>query len=325
MRALGSLAAAAVLLTLPFWVGSNFYVDVLTEILIAAILAASYNLLIGYGGLLSLGHGAFYGLAGYMVTIASVTYGYSHAAAIAAALLGSLLVSAVVSVFVLRTVGLSLTMTTLAIGQLFWGISARWVGVTGGDSGLPGLQRPKPFGVDLAAPAPFYFATLAVSAMSLALIWRFVKSPFGVCLQGVRDQPRRMEALGHNVWLMRYIALVYAAFWSAVAGIMSAYFQKFVSPYNLGVEQAVAPLIMVILGGVTTATGPLLGAVMVIVVQRVVSTYVDAWPTLLGICFILTVLFAPKGLSHLVATGWHAAAARLQGPRPARTVQEKVL
>ncbi len=292
---------AMVAIVLPYAAPSNFYVNVCSEIWIFCIFAASYNLLIGYAGLLSLGHAACFGLGGYVVSIAVVKFGYSDISAILIALAVSMLFALVASALVLRTSGLSFMMTTLAMGQLLWGIAFRWVDMTGGDAGLPGLQRPVIHGIDLNSAPAFYYVSLAVAVAAILLMKRFVDSPFGNCLRGVRDQPRRMDAMGYNVWLIKYAVLLYSALWATVAGILFAYFQRFVSPFNLGIEQEIAPLIMVILGGVATFSGPLMGAAIVVVVERVLSSYVVAWPALLGLGFIATVMFAPNGLTERVA------------------------
>lgn len=313
-------AAAAgillVLIVLPAVSPSHFYINIATEVVIAAILASSYNLLLGFGGILSLCHATFYGVGAYVLAISVVKFGWPGALAIPLALSASVGLSAVLSPLILRTGGLSLMMTTLAIGQLLWGVAVRWVGMTGGDSGLAGLTRPSLLGFDLNAPSNFFYLTLAVGCLAVWLIVSFIESPFGQCLRGVRDQPKRMEAFGHNVWAVRYLTIVYASFWAAVAGVLFAYQQRFVSPYSLGVDQQLAPLIMVILGGLGTYVGPILGALIVVLVERVLSSYVQIWPTILGLAFIATVMFAPAGLSKLISDRW-----RVGSPKPAGDVK----
>ena len=127
-------------------------------------------------------------------------------------------------------------MLTLALSQVLWGTAYRWVSVTDGDNGLRGLTRPAPFGISLDDPTAFYYFALAVTVLALWLMARFVGSPFGAALRGTRDQPRRMSALGHNVWLIRWITFVYSGFWGAVSGLLFVYYHKYIHPASLSLD-----------------------------------------------------------------------------------------
>jgi branched-chain amino acid transport system permease protein len=170
------------------------------------------------------------------------------------------------------------------------------VSLTGGDNGLGGITRPAPFGIDLTVPLHFYGFTLTLFLGALALIALFVRSPMGAAMRGTRDQPRRMSALGHNVWLIRWLAFIMAGFWGALAGLLYMYYHAFISPHSLFITSSAEVLLMVISGGAGTLFGPMLGATLVLVLKNIVSAYIERWLMLLGMVFVLIVIFLPDGL-----------------------------
>ena len=195
-------------------------------------------------------------------------------------------------------------MITLALGQILWGLAFRWVSMTGGDNGIAGLTRPSPFGIDLASPMAFYYFTLVFFAFATSCIALFARSPFGACVRGARDQPRRMSALGHNVWMIRWITFVLAGFWGAVSGLLYVYYHKFISPHALSLTSSAEVLLMVIAGGAGTLLGPIAGAGIVVILKNVVSAYIERWTMLLGFVFVLIVMFVPDGLVPGLARLW---------------------
>ncbi|MGZ5112904.1 MAG: branched-chain amino acid ABC transporter permease [Usitatibacter sp.] len=287
---------AVALLALPWAIGGEYYVNLASQILIAAIFAMSLNLLVGYGGMTSLGHAAYLGVAAYATAWLMLRMDMGPLAAGAAALAVTTLMAGFYGLLALRASGLSFLMITLALGQILWGLAYRWVNVTGGDNGLSGLARPAPFGIDLKGATAFYYFTLAVFGIAFTLIAMLVRSPFGASLKGTRDQPRRMSALGHNVWLVRWVAFVLAGFWGAVSGVLYVYYNNYISPHALSLTQSAEVLLMVIAGGPATVLGPVVGAVLVVLVKNVVSAYLERWTMLLGVVFVLIVMFLPDGL-----------------------------
>ncbi|MGZ5583634.1 MAG: branched-chain amino acid ABC transporter permease [Usitatibacter sp.] len=287
---------AVALLALPWAIGGEYYVNLASQILIAAIFAMSLNLLVGYGGMTSLGHAAYLGVAAYATAWLMLRMDMGPLAAGAAALAVTTLMAGFYGLLALRASGLSFLMITLALGQILWGHAYRWVNVTGGDNGLSGLARPSPFGFDLKGATAFYYFTLAVFGIAFTLIAMLVRSPFGASLKGTRDQPRRMSALGHNVWLVRWVAFVLAGFWGAVSGVLYVYYNNYISPHALSLTQSAEVLLMVIAGGPATVLGPVVGAVLVVLVKNVVSAYLERWTMLLGVVFVLIVMFLPDGL-----------------------------
>jgi branched-chain amino acid transport system permease protein len=291
----GWILLAAALAALP-WIAGEYYVNLASQILIAAIFASSLNLLVGYGGLPSLGHASWLGLAAYMSAWMSLKLGLGHGLTAPAALLGTTLVACVFGWISLRATGLGFLMITLALSQVLWGTAYRWVSVTDGDNGLRGLTRPAPFGISLDNATSFYYFALIVTVAAIAVMAMFVASPFGAALRGTRDQPRRMAALGHDVWRVRWIAFVYAAFWGAVSGLLFVYYNKYIHPASLSITSSAEVLLGVIAGGSGTLAGPIVGAAIIMLLKNYVSAYVERWNMLMGFVFVLIVIFVPEGV-----------------------------
>ena len=301
-KTLLSLLIAA-LLVWPFAVG-EFYVNLVTQIFIAAIFAASLNLLVGYGGLPSLGHACFLGVAAYLSALMSLRWGLDHSLSAPLALVGTVLMAGLFGLIALRATGLGFLMLTLALSQVLWGTANRWVGVTEGDNGLRGLTRPQVFGMNLDDSITFYFFALLVAVFSFWMIARLVASPFGAALQGTRDQARRMSALGHNVWLIRWITFVYAGFWGGVSGLLFVYYHKYIHPASLSLTNSAEAMLSVIAGGAGTLAGPAIGAAIILLLKNYVSAYVERWNMLLGFVFVLIVVFMPDGLVPGIKRLW---------------------
>jgi branched-chain amino acid transport system permease protein len=313
-----ALALAAVaLVTLPLWVGNAYYVNVASQILFWAVFALALNVLVGYGGLVSLGHAGLFGMAGYAGALI-LTAGYGHALAILGALLVTLATSAVFALLSLRATGIGFLMITLALGQILWGIAYRWASLTNGDNGVNVTGRPAPFGLSLAGSSSFYYATLAVFALCLVSMLLLVRSPFGAALRGTRDQPRRMNALGYNVWLTRFMAFLFSGFWTGIAGLLFLYYNQFISPQIVALQTSAEALLMVISGGTATLLGPIAGAAIVVIMKNVVSAYVERWNLVLGVIFVAIISFMPEGLVpgcvRLARTGYRAVRGRRAAP-----------
>ena len=300
------LSGCLILLILFPWVGGEFYINLASQIFIFAIFAASINLLLGYGGLATLGHASYLGVAAYTSALLGLKLGLGHWIAAPAALLGTTLMACLFGLIALRATGLGFLMLTLALSQVLWGTAYRWVALTDGDNGLRGLSRP--FHLDDAAS--FYYFALAATAASLWLMARFVGSPFGAALRGTRDQPRRMSALGHNVWLIRWVTFVYAGFWGAVSGLLFVYYHKYIHPISLSLTNSAEGLLAVIAGGSGTLGGPVVGAAIVMLLKNYVSAYIERWNTLLGLVFVLIVVFMPEGVVPGVKRLWLRFASR---------------
>jgi branched-chain amino acid transport system permease protein len=286
---------AAILAALPLFAG-QFYINLASQVLIAVVFALSLNLLVGYGGMTSLGHASYTGIAAYMVAILTTRYGIGHGASAIISIAGTTVAAALFGLVALRATGLSFLMITLAISQVLWGLAYRMASVTNGDNGITGITRPMPFGISLENAASFYWFTLLIAAVAFAAMSSFVLSAFGSSLKGVRDQPRRMAALGFNPWMIRWITFIYAGFWGAISGLLYIYYNKYIHPSSLSITNSAEGLLGVIAGGSGTLGGPIVGAALVNLLKNYASGYIERWNMLLGIVFLLIVLLMPSGI-----------------------------
>src|SRR5687767_2910202 len=255
-RAVALVIVALVLIAVPLVIRNEYYVNLASQILIYALLAVSLNLLLGYGGMVSLGHASFLGLTAYATTL-FVIWGAGQFWAAVAAIVFSTLCGALFGLLSLRASGIGFLMITLALGQIVWGIAYRANELTGGDNGIQLPARPAPLGIDIQSAGSFYYFTLVVFAIALFCIWRLTRSPFGAALCGTRDQPRRMSMLGHNVWMIQWLTFVIASFWGSIAGMLYIYYNLFMSPHAISLQQSAEALLMAILGGASTLSGPI--------------------------------------------------------------------
>jgi branched-chain amino acid transport system permease protein len=297
------IVIAAALIAVPLAITNDFYLNLASQILIYALLAVSLNLLVGYGGMVSLGHASFIGLTSYAAVL-MLNAGFGQLPSAILAVLFSTACGGLFGLLALRAYGIGFLMITLALGQIVWGIAYRANTLTEGDNGIRFSARPHPFGFDISSAPSFYWFTLIVFAVALFFIWRLTRSPFGAALQGARDQPRRMRMLGHNVWLIQWLAFVLAAFWGSIAGLLYVYYNLFISPHAISLQQSAEVLLMAILGGASTLTGPIVGAVIITLVKNVVSTYIDRWNSLLGAIFVIAIMFMPFGIVPGVRQLW---------------------
>jgi branched-chain amino acid transport system permease protein len=295
MKWIGTALIAAALLLPPF-VAGDFYINLASQILIAAIFALSLNLLVGFGGMTSLGHASYLGVAAYLSALLTSRYGFGHGSAALISILGTIVMAAFFGLIALRATGLGFLMITLALSQVLWGLAYRMSNITNGDNGLAGLTRPSPFGISLDSAASFYWFALIVAVFAFAMMAIFVSSSFGSSLKGVRDQPRRMAALGFNPWMIRWITFIYAGFWGGVAGLLYVYYNKYIHPTSLSTTSSAEALLGVIAGGSGTLGGPAVGAALVLLLKNYASAYVERWNMLLGLVFLFIVLVMPTGI-----------------------------
>jgi branched-chain amino acid transport system permease protein len=308
--------AATALITFPYWSSSwessRFATTVVRDILVFAIFALSLDLLIGRAGMPSLGHAAFFGAGAYAAGIVGqrletdqlpITLG---AAAVVAALL-----AVVIGTLVVRSEGIFFLMLTLALAQIVFAIVFQWTALTGGSNGLSGVSRPTIAGLDFSAPERMY-VLVAIAFCAVALtVWALARSPFGRALVGVRENERRMRALGYDTARLKLTAFVVAGTLAGIAGAMSAYSSRFVSAQDVGIGNSVRALVMVLIGGVGTLAGPVVGAGVVMTIERLLPsalpTDLRISETVLGVVFITFVLLARQGVVGLVRDLWMRA------------------
>ncbi len=254
-RTVALAVAFVALVTVPYWMPGIYYINVSSQILFYAIFALGLNIMVGYAGLVSLGHAGLFGITAYAIAYLHQS-GWGHPEAIISALLISLIATAVFAALALRATGIGFIMITLALGQIIWGLAYRWISLTNGDNGINVRTRPAPFGYDLSEPAAFYYATLVIFLVCVAAVAIFVRSPFGAALRGTRDQPRRMNALGYHVWAIRFWSCLLSGLLTAIAGALFVYYTQFISPQTTALTASAEVLLMVIAGGPATLLGP---------------------------------------------------------------------
>lgn len=276
---------------------SSFLLTLLTQALIYAILAMSLDIILGYTGLASLGHAAYFGLGAYSVGILATKHGAGFWITLPVGVLVAVTVAAIFGLVALRATGVYFLMITLALGMVVWGLAHRWVTMTQGDNGISAIPRPD-LGLpwSLAHSIPFYYFALAAFLISLWILRVIVRSPFGRSLVGIRESESRMRTLGYHVWLHKYIGFVIAGGFAGFAGVLWAYYNGFVSPADLQLATSVEVLLMVALGGRGTLLGPALGATIIVFLKNLVSVYTHRWLLILGAVYIATIVYAPEGI-----------------------------
>ena len=302
LRAAGVIAGLALAL-LPF-AHVRYLTSTLTEVLIFALFAMSLGLLVGYAGLVSLGHAAFFGTAAYAVALVSTRVSPALLITLPAGVAVGTLAALGIGVFALRATGVYFLMLTLAFAQMAYAVAHQWSWLTGGTNGLSGIPRPTLPGVDLGGAVPFYYLVLVVVGAAALLLRRIVGSPFGAALIGVRENEPRMRAMGFDTFRLKLAAFVLAGAAAALSGVLYAYYNGFVSPDELYWTRSGEVLVMVLLGGAGTLIGPAVGAGVVLILQNLASSVTERWTMILGAAFILVVLVAPSGLAGLLYGRW---------------------
>lgn len=290
---------------------SDYVLGIVSEILIFAIFAMSLNLLVGYTGLMSFGHSAFFGMATYTVIALGVHLGLSGWWGAAAGIVASTVLAAVIGVFCIRVSGIPFLMLTMAFSQLLFAAALKWRSVTGGTDGLIGFTPPELFGVSLGASATARYAVVAIGfVLVLAFLWALVRSPLGSIFIGIRDNEQRMRAVGYPVQRFKLIAFTIAGGLAGVGGALYALFNAYVSTDILHWHLSGDAMIMVVLGGGGTVIGPAVGAAIFLLLKNFISSYNEYWSLWVGLIFILCVMFLRQGVWGFVVGKFAAAKAR---------------
>ncbi len=303
-RAAALLVLLAALGSIPFW-APIFWINVASQALIFGIFAMSLDLLLGYGGMPSFGHAAFYGVGAYATAMFALHYTPNLLPVLLIATAAAALFALPIGALALRTSGVYFLMLTLAFAQMLWGLAVQWRSVTGGTDGLYGIARPvlpglDRLGVTFWLPRPFYGLVLVLAVASFLLLSAVATSPFGRTLEGIRENEHRMRALGCPTFRYRLAAFVIAGAFAGLAGALAAAFNGFANPSQLYWTTSGLVLVAAIIGGTRSLVGPALGAFFVLVMQTALSSYSERWPLLVGAIFIAFVLFLPQGIVGLV-------------------------
>jgi ABC-type branched-subunit amino acid transport system ATPase component/ABC-type branched-subunit amino acid transport system permease subunit len=315
-RTVIALALAAALVAGPGLLPA-YGVDILVLIFVFGILAVGLDVLMGYTGMDSLGQGAFFGTAAYTLGILTVKSGINWFAAAGIAVVLATLLAGVIGLLAVRLRGLYFLLITLAFGQVLWGGALRWGDITGGFNGLSGVPRPFRFLSDVVV---FAYVTLVIFVITVAAVKVIVSSPFGLALQGCRDNEDRLRTLGFRPFQLRWLAFVIAGATAGLAGVMNATYNNFVSPSDLSLTLSFSLMLMVIMGGAGNIVGAVVGAAIVTALQYGLSIYIeDWWLLLLGVVYMVTTIFLPTGVvGALRAIGRQRQATEaIEAPMPA--------
>ncbi len=285
--------AFLVLCLLPFFIP---YKALGSQILIFMLFAMGYDICLGYAGMLSFGHAAFFGMGAYTTGLLILHYNANILLAIFAGIFLSVLLAFPIGYTAIRRRGIYFAMVTLAYAQMFYFIAFKWTALTGGDDGLQGIPRPDFFGISLKSETSVYYFILVFLLISIWFAFRVVRSPFGHALVAIRESEQRAQSIGFNPTRFKLMAFVISAGICGLAGSLYCILQNFVPLQTLHWSISGDIVMMTILGGMGTLVGPLFGGLFVVLFREVLSTYTHLWALIMGISFIVIVLVFRKGV-----------------------------
>ena len=303
------LVLFVILVVLPFLV-PEYLRSMLGKIYIFAIFAMSLNLLLGYTGLISLGHAAYFGVGGYTVGIVMTRLGIDSLWIVfPMAIILSAIAAAFIGVVALRVSGMHFILITIAFGQLLYAVAVKWRALTGSTDGLIGITYPAVgfFGFQWDATTFYYFILLVF--MICCLLMHFIThSSFGYALIGIRENEPRMQGLGYHTWLYKYMAFILGGGFAGVAGALFASFYGIMVPSHFGLLTSSMAVLMVVLGSPGTLYGPLIGSFLIVLLEFFASIYSpERWPLILGGTFIICITVFRGGLGNYLAVAWARA------------------
>jgi branched-chain amino acid transport system permease protein len=311
------------LVATPFWI-----VQIGAQSLFLGVIALSLMFLAGYGGMVSLSQMTVAGVAAYMIALfgtnhVNIGFGWPWWAQIPAALVVATAAATLIGVIAVRTAGIYTIMITLAIGVAFFYFTRQNYAIFNGFSGFANVQAPVVFGINWRDPQPFYYLSLGVAALCYLATIYVSRSTFGLSLQAIRDNPRRMSALGFNVFLHRVLAHSLAGFFAALGGVLLVWMNSRVSPGTIDIGPLINVLVIAVLGGLSRPIGPFIGAVVFILLENFAIDLIDRerFNTLIGLVFLAIVLFSPDGLLGLWQrlVGWATTTGAAGGWRSNRS------
>jgi branched-chain amino acid transport system permease protein len=285
------VAIFVVLLILPSII-PRFYTYILAVIFVTALLAMSLNMVVGHGGLFQFHHGAFYGVGAYTVALMATKTSLPIWVGFIAGPIMAALAGLIIGLFCVRLTRLYFGMLQISLGSLLWAIVFRWYSLTSGDDGIHGIPMPPIISSQNSA----YYFILILLTICLIVLYLIFKSPFGVTLQAIRDNPERCEAIGINVRRHQLIGIVIATFFAGIAGVLFVVLEGSVFPDLLFWVYSLEIFIMCLLGGWFTFAGPIFGAAIMVSLRTFASIYTEYWTLILGVILILLIFFLPEGV-----------------------------
>jgi branched-chain amino acid transport system permease protein len=310
VRARGlDVAICLMLLFAPFWMNAiGGYTELATRIVVMGLAAMSLNFLLGFTGVLSFGHAAYFGLGGYGTAMAIKYWGVGSIPAIGLGMIVATIAAMIIGALIIKLRGVYFAMVTIAFGQVFYFIAFRWNAVTGGDDGLTGWRRlPINFGfaeLDIVQnDRAFYYFALAIFAVCVAAMAALLNSPFGRSLIAIRENERRARFLGVPIEFHVWLSFVISCLFVSAAGGLYALLNNFIDPRALRVDLSGNLVIMAVLGGMRSFWGPLIGAAIFVALQDYVSSHTENWMSVIGLVFVLVVRFFPRGILGMLRAG----------------------
>jgi len=289
------LAALVLAAIVPSLFAGPYALGLITETLIFAVAAMSLDLLMGYGGLVSFGHAAYFGLGAYGTVLIAVKLGFSAWVSALCGIAISTAAAGAIGYFCVRMTGVAFLMLTLAFAQLVFSVAVKWRAI-GGSDGMGGLAKPEFFKLSLGDPLTMYLFTLGVFAVVFVAMRRVVASQFGHALVGMRENETRMRAMGYPTQRIRWLAFVVAGFFAGVSGALYAFFNGFISPDALSWGMSGMLLLMVVFGGAGSLAGPAIGAAGFLLMKNFVSSHTQHWLLVVGVIFVACVMFFRQGV-----------------------------
>ena len=279
---------------------SKYALSLLMQIMIYSIFAMSFDLLLGYLGMLSFGHSAFWGLGVYVYAIlTSKGYMANFWGCLGLVIFAGLVLALVIGILVMRTTGVYFAFVNFAFAMLLLNASFKWQSLTGGENGITNI--PRPWGLD--GLSFYYFVSLFFLVCFLLIHW-LTHSKYGRTLIGIRENSMRMQALGYNIWLYKYSCFVFAGLFGTIAGFLFCSYNRFASPDDLGFMVSGMALLMVLIGGKASQIEAIIGAVIIIFLYHFISAYTEHWLLVVGVVFVLVVIFAKEGATGHAKKVW---------------------
>jgi branched-chain amino acid transport system permease protein len=303
------VAICLMLLFAPFWMNAiGGYTELATRIVVMGLAAMSLNFLLGFTGVLSFGHAAYFGLGAYGTAMAIKYWGAGSIPAIVLGVIVATIAAMIIGALIIKLRGVYFAMVTIAFGQVFYFIAFRWNDVTGGDDGLTGWRR-LPINLGFAEldivqnDRAFYYFVLALFAVCVAAMAMLLNSPFGRSLIAIRENERRARFLGVPIEFHVWLSFVISCLFVSAAGGLYALLNNFIDPRALRVDLSGNLVIMAVLGGMRSFWGPLIGAAIFVALQDYVSSQTQNWMSVIGLVFVLVVRFFPRGVLGMLRTG----------------------
>jgi branched-chain amino acid transport system permease protein len=296
------------------WIASDYFVMMCIRVMYFGMMTLSLCFLAGELGVVSLMQASFFGISGYFIAILQTRYQIPFPIPPLVGIGVAVLFAALTGLLVIRVRGIYFLMLTLVLGQLVWALASQWASVTRGDSGITDIFAPVVFGISMEqSKGAFYLFQLVVFCGVLTFLAALKRSPFGLMLRGVRDSETRMAMLGYPVSLLHYMAFIFAAFVASIGGVFFAYFTGLINPHSVSLTTNVETLLSAILGGIQTLFGAVLGTAILKTLDLVLSGITQRYLLIMGILFLIVIMFAPMGAAGALKRLWDSIASRPSG------------